>query len=186
MGIECFEFDASKKTKDGSSQRKKEAEVHRNIDEEYRHMNRMGSESLSIKKKVDVKLSIENYYDSLLQTYIDHAQKIGKYREKLKDQYPNKKIYLAFFISDVTAIGNYVSVDGKTESLSPLRLPIFVSLLQCTSMLDYVLVKTTDTYIPSVQIQSCEKGALEELASDYYGINDMYIPYSYTLDVHIP
>ena len=60
---------------------------------------------------------------------------------------------LAFFIEDATAIGNYAVVDGKTEALDPLKIPFVLKVLATTQGVDYVIIKTTDSYVPSLRIQ---------------------------------
>ena len=58
MGIECFQFDASKKTRKGSKQKQMECKADRDIIEEYRRLKVPTGGFLSIERPVDVELSI--------------------------------------------------------------------------------------------------------------------------------
>ena len=181
MGIECLTFDASKKTKSGSKQMQKEAEAKRAINEEFRNSTETEGGILSIKRTVDVELSIADYCESLADNYLKHANKIEDYRKKLKEKSNGKKVLLSFFIEDITALGNYVVGNGKTESLNPLKLPFFLDILAATSGLDYVLIKTTDMYVPSFCIQKVSIPLLKKLLYDCYTSDYKYLQYNYNL-----
>ena len=184
MGIECFEFDASKKRRGGSTQRQKEWEVDREIHEEYQHSTVPEKGFLSIERNVDVDFSITSYYESLLSTFKAHADSIIDYRNNLTEKAPGKKVLLSFFIEDVTALGNYVIVNGKMESLNPLKIPFFLGELASIRGLDYVIFKTTDSYVPSLYIQKLSKPLLTELLKKCYGPNDKYVQYHYKRESH--
>lgn len=184
MGIECFEFDASKKGRRGSTQRQKEREVDRKIHEEYRHSSVPENGFLSIERNVDVDFSITSYYESLVSTFKSHADSIIGYRNNLTEKAPGKKVLLSFFIEDVTALGNYVIVNGKTESLNPLKIPFFLGELASIQGLDYIIFKTMDSYVPSLYIQKLSKPLLAELLKKCYGPNDKYVQYQYKRESH--
>ena len=184
MGIECFEFDASKKTRKGSKQKQKEQEVDRVIREEYWQSTVPKDSFLSIERLVDVELSAKNYYESLFLNYRIHADSIGEYKQNLSQMAPGKKSFLTFFIKDVTAIGNYVEENGKTEALNPLRLPLILGLLASTSGLDYVVFRTTDSYVPFLRIQEVSIPLMKNLRKNCYGPDAKFIPYQYKREVH--
>jgi len=184
MGIECFEFDASKKTRKGSKQKQKEDEVDRAIEEEYLRSTVPEGSFLSIERPVDVELSAKNYLESFILNYTDHARAIAKYRQNLTEKAPGKKVLLAFFIEDATAIGNYAVVDGKTEALDPLKIPFVLKVLAATQGLDYVIIKTTDSYVPSLKIQKISIPLMTKLLRDCYGPYDKYVSYQYKRESH--
>lgn len=115
MGIECFEFDASKKTRKGSTQKTKELKADIEIKEEYHNSEVPEDSSLSIERPVDVEFSITSYYKSLNSSFLHHAKSIVDYRKKLNEIAPDKKVLLSFFIEDTTALGNYVVVKKKQK-----------------------------------------------------------------------
>ena len=184
MGIECFEFDASKKTRKGSKQKQKEDEVDRAIQEEYLRSTVPEGSYLSIEKPVDVELSAKNYIDSLISNYEGHAGAIAQYRQNLTEKAPGKKVLLTFFIEDTTAIGNYVDMNGKAEALNPLKLPIVLRLLTLTPGLDYVVFRTTDSYVPYVRIQAVSIPLMNNLLKDCYGADVKYVSYQYKRESH--
>ena len=184
MGIECFEFDASKKTRKGSMQRQKEQEADREIHEEYRHSTVPEKGFLAIERPVDVDFSITSYYESLLSNFKSHADSIIDYRHNLTERASGKRVLLSFFIEDATALGNYAIVNGKTESLNPLKIPSFLGELASIQGLDYVIIKTTDSYVPSLYIQKLSNPLLAELLKKCYGPNDKYVQYQYKRESH--
>lgn len=184
MGIECFEFDSSKKTRKGSKQKQREREVERDIREEYRHALVPKGGFLSIERHVDVELSITSYYKSLMSTFKTHAKSIADYRKNLSGLANDKRIMLSFYIEDTTAIGNYMSVKGRVEALDPLKIPGFLEELSLVQGLDYIMIKTSDLYVPSLRIQRVSDSLLDELFKNCYGPNDKFIQYQYKREVH--
>ncbi len=184
MGIECLEFDASKKTRKGNKQQQKEQEADREIREEYLQSTVPKGSFLSIERLVDVELSAKNYYESLFLNYKTHADSIDEYKYNLSQMAPGKKVFLTFFIKDVTAIGNYVEEGGKAEALNPLRLPLVLGLLASTSGLDYVIFRTTDGYVPFLRIQAVSIPLMKNLRKKCYGMDAKFIPYQYKREVH--
>ena len=184
MGIECFQFDASKKTRKGSKQKQKEHKVDRAIFEVYQHSAVPEDGILSVERHVDVEFSIASYYESLVSTFTAHANSIADYRQNLKEKAPGKRVLLSFYLEDTTALGNYVVVNGKTEVLDPLKIPFFLGELASTQGLDYVIIKTTDNYVPSLRIQKISIPLLTGLLRNCYSPNDKYVQYQYKRESH--
>lgn len=115
---------------------------------------------------------------------MEHASRIEIYRENLEKNYRGKKIYLSFYIDDITAIGNYVNDKGKIASLTLMKIPEFIRLLQCFKGLDYVLIKTTSMYVPEVTICSCDMNSLNHLLLTSYTNDTKYISYQYKIEKH--
>ena len=184
MGIECFEFDASKKTRKGSKQKQKEQEADRAIREEYQQSTVPKDSFLSIERLVDVELSAKNYYESLLSNFKIHADSIDEYRHNLSKKATGKRNLLTFFIKDVTAIGNYVEEGGKAEALNPLKLPLILGLLASTPGLDYVIFRTTDSYVPFLRIQAVSLPLMKALRKKCYGADAKFVPYQYKRQSH--
>ena len=187
MGIECFKFDSSRKTSNGSTQIRKEIAAEKQIIADYRNgkvMESDGKKYKAVRKKVDVEFSAKEYYKSLIDTYTTHAMSIKAYRENLEGMYSDKQILLSFFIEDITAIGNYVEDNGKTECLNPLKLPLVLELLMNTKGIDYVLVKTTDMYVPTINIQSCDEKNLSKLLCSCYSDTAKFVSYQYVIESH--
>ena len=179
MGIECFSFDASKKPRKGSKQEQIEHKVEREMQEEYRHSTPPVDSFLSIEKTVDVEFSIKNYCVSLVSAFNSHVNSINDYRQKLSAKASGKNVFLSFFIEDTTAIGNYVITNGKSEALDPLKIPFFLKYIASMQGLDYVIIKTTNLYVPSLRFQKISHSLIIELLNKCYGINTKYVPYQY-------
>ena len=186
MGIECFQFDASKKTRKGSKQKQMECKADRDIIEEYRRLKVPTGGFLSIERPVDVELSITSYYDSLASTFRAHANSINDYRKKLEllSRETRKRVLLSFYIEDTTAIGNYIITNGRTEALNPLKTPLFLEELKLTQGVDYIIIKTTDCYVPSIRIQKISIPLLNRLYKKCYGSNDKFVQYKYKRESH--
>ena len=141
MGIECFKFDASKKTRKGSTQQQQEVLIDRKHRVAYQQMENKPDGLIVIKDNVNVIFSIENYVTALLSSYRHHVKRIPEYRRNMKSKYLQKKQYLSFYIEDATAIGNYVITQYGLEALNPLCIREFINELARTKELDYVIVK---------------------------------------------
>ena len=187
MGIECFQFDASSKTKKGSRQVREEMKTQRAIQDERKLISDSKKDDngcITIKKNVNVDLSFENYINSLMNSFFKHISNILEYRKNLEKKYPRRKVYLTLFIDDKTAIGNYVKNNGKTEALTPLRIPYFLNFLKQLNGLDYVAVKTVDSYVPQIQIMSCDKESIDKMMKHCYKDDAQYISYVYSMENH--
>lgn len=185
MGIECFQFDASKKTKKGSTQIRKQIEAEQRIKNKIQTAKLPSEGYLSIDAEVDAEFSIQYYIDSLLAALCTHAKSIGQYREHLQLAYPERKVYLSFFIEDATAIGNYIVVNGKTEPLSPLRIAPLLDFLLSLKGLDYVVIKTTNMYVPSLQFLKVDMDTFRPLYSKCYLPDTKFIQYRYKIESHV-
>lgn len=177
MGIEVFQFDASGKIKKGSRMIRAELDVNR-------HHNKLAREStirpLQLEDKVDTSFSYERYVQSLNNTFVEHANNIETYIKSLQKEFPNKKIYLSFFIEDITAIGNYMIINGQQTEMNPLYVGEFIDLLSSYRGIDYILTKTQDVYIKSLTIQRIDEHSIKELKEQCYDMSkDIFLEYSY-------
>lgn len=188
MGIECFKFDSSPKTSKGSTQIRKELKIKKQIATDLKNgylTDGDGKTFSSVRKKVDVEFSVHDYYMSLIYSFLSHAKNIQDYRNNLRSLHPQKKIYLSFFIEDITALGNLVEDNGKIESMTPLKLPLFVKYLAATSGLDYVLIKTKNMYVPNIDIQSCDNENIKTMLAGCYSTKTKFVTYQYSIEQHI-
>lgn len=185
MGIECFEFDASLKTRKGSKQKLKEIQADKHILDIYRSKSQERIANNDISEMVDVNFSIENYVKSLLNTFRTHAKNINVYRDNIMSKYPGKKIYLSFYIVDTTALGNYIISSHGRAAMLPLCVKEFIDELSKTNGLDYVITNTQDTYVHSLHIQKISDHFLNSLYKESYDFSqETYQPYRYTIEAH--
>lgn len=184
MGIECLEFDASRKIRKGSKQKTKEQDAEREIQEEYWQSTIPENSFLSIERTIDVEFSEKYYCESLESNYKIHADSITAYRQNLSQRSPGKKTLITFFIDDTTALGNYVEKNGRTEALNPLKMTFILDLLASTPGLDYVIFRTTDSYVPFLRIQAVSIPLLMNLRKNCYGPDIKFAPYQYKQEVH--
>ena len=178
LGIEDFEFDASKKTKKGSKLRIAEL----NAKEQLRQ-NRLSTTTkpTTVEALVDVNFSYEDYVNSLLIAFKNHAKNINSYRESIKRLYPSKKhIFLAFYIEDITAIGNYIATPEGTKAMCPIFIKDFLDTLSHTSGLDYIIACVQDTYTYTIHFIKNSSVNLSELYKKAYDPEkDKFISYHY-------
>ena len=134
---------------------------------------------------MDVVFSIENYIKSLLNVFHKHAKNIDVYRGNIREKYPEKKIYLSFYIEDTTALGNYIISSRGKETMLPLCVKEFIDVLSETCGIDYIITNTQDTYVHSIHIQKINERFLETLYGECYDFShDVYRPYRYTMEAH--
>ena len=113
-----------------------------------------------------------------------HTDSITKYRQNLFKIAPEKKQLLTFFIKDDTALGNYVVINGKTETLNPMKLPLVLKILADTKGLDYVIFRIKEFYVPYLIIQPLSISILRNLLSNCYDSNAKYLQYQFMQDYH--
>ena len=180
MGIECFEFDASKRTKKGSSQKRNEVDAKDKILSEYYEARKKTDGTISIKQHVDNSFSLENYKNSLMSVFAKHAEKIQQYREKLSKN-SIKKVYLSFYIKDSTALGSYVCFNQKITPFQPFYLKEFREALKETKGLDYVIANVNNNYIHTLYIQRMDDSLISQY-SKFDSINQSdFVPYEYNI-----
>ena len=177
MGIEMFQFDASGKNRKGSKMKIAELEVDRKANQEIRKNSKR---PLHIEEKVNITFSYSGYIQSLTCTFKEHAKNIEQYIEKLKQHFPNKKIYFTFYIEDTTAIGNYIIINGERYEMIPIYVKEFVDLLEQHQGIDYLIFNTQDTYIKSISIHKIADQSIDELRRCCYDMNNSeFYEYSY-------
>lgn len=175
LGIECFGFDSSKKTKKGSVMCKNHKAA---LDELNRNISEIERTEVSV--DVQTEFSFKNYIDSLLLNFNSHVKNISKYKKALSDNFLNKKILFAFFIEDTTILGNYIQKGKETKELNPLFLKPFIDLVSQHLEIDYIITCYQDEiYVPSLYIQKIDEDNLKKLYENSYGNQYLYtsIPY---------
>lgn len=185
MGIECFEFDASLKTRKGSMQKQKAIQTDKHILEIHRSKEHESFEVDKISEVIDVNFSFDYYKKSLLESFRSHANSISIYRDNITHKFPNKKAFLSFYIEDVTALGNYIIISRGREAMIPLCVKEFIDELSKVDGLDYVITNTQDTYIHSLHIQAINDYFLDSLCKESYDFSRSYYwPYRYQTESH--
>lgn len=77
-----------------------------------------------------------------------------------------------------------MSNQGKTEVLTPLRIPHFLNVLKQIKGLDYIAVKTIDSYVPQIQILNCSDESIDKMMEYCYANESKYISYNYAIESH--
>ena len=175
MGIECFDFDSSKKTRKGSTMRSKNADALRVIQKKIKGIQR----PYKLHTPVEVKLSYTNYVDSLLSAFRTHADKVARYRDALQKKYPDKKVFLTFYIEDATQVGNYIKHNGHTEAMNPLFVQEFINEIMNYHGIDYVVSCYQELYVPFLFVQKVDKNILTENLQKCYTEKDSFWGYNY-------
>ena len=126
LGIECFDFDASEKTKGGSLLKMENARVSKLLsDRHYKTGDRV------VREKLDVELNYSNYIDSAIKTFEKHVKKIPEYRANLQKMSNGRPYYLAFCMEDKTTLGSYaITEKGIIEPVCILCVREFLEKLR--------------------------------------------------------
>ncbi len=176
MGIECFDFDSSK-IKKGSLMRRENNAAEKKLEALARSTRR----PFKLAVPVEVQLSYSNYVASLLYVFRKHAKNIETYRNALAKVYPGKDIYLAFFIEDVTQIGNYIKSGEQTVAMNPVFVKEFVSELLTSKGLDYVITCYQELYVPHIYLQKVDSKALTDRLKNCYTDTASFFRYRYEI-----
>lgn len=172
-----FQFDASAKNRNGSKMKIAELEADRKA---HLKIRETPSRPLNVEEPVNTTFSYAGYVQSLTNTFKDHAQNIERYIEKLKLHFPNKKVYFSFFIEDITAIGSYIVINGERFEMMPVYVREFINLIEQYRGIDYLIFKTQDFYIKSINIYKISPQAIEELKRCCYNMNESsFYQYNY-------
>ena len=181
LGIECFEFDSSEKTKRGSQMRRDDIKAHIKLDEKLKESN---LEHSKIEVLVPTKFSYKNYIDSLFEGFNSHIKNLDKYKTALKTKFPGKDILFAFFIEDTTKMGNYVRNQFETKGANPLFVKEFVNLFSQYSGIDYIITSYFDElYVQTTYIQKIDSYNIAKLIENSYTSQDEFITFSYKIQV---
>lgn len=183
LGIEHFQFDAAGKSIKGSKMRLAEIKTKAKLEEKKKILTGCPK---YIEENVDVEFSYEEYVKSLLDSFTSHSDKIDKYKATLKNLYPTKKIYFAFFIEDITAIGNYICIKNTTVPMTPLYVREFIDKITTYNGIDFVIASFQNCYIKQLHIQEINNNEIQQLYQNVYNINnDKYYTYKYKKTSHI-
>lgn len=177
LGIEHFQFDASNSTRKGSRMMQAEAKA----DGEMSRLIHSSTERpLHIEVPVKADFTYEMYVKSLLASFKKHANNIPKYLTSLSQKYPDKKIMLAFYIEDETAIGNYIRTSRGSEAMCPLCVKEFLDELSLHPELSYIIARIQDSYTYTLHIQLINSDFIRSLYREAYNMDtDEYWSYQY-------
>lgn len=183
LGIEHFEFDAAGKNRKGSKMRTAEILAEQELRIKYKNIKMY---PVYVDAVVNVDFSYDGYVQSLLDAFSSHVERKNSYIEKMKEKYPDKKILLAFYVEDVTAIGNYIERKQEIEPMYPLYVKEFLDELSKLTDIDFIISKVQELYVYDLHIQEINSEELKKLYENTYDMqNDKYISYHYKKSSHI-
>ena len=183
LGIEHFEFDAAGKTRKGSKMKLAEILANRELEKKRKGIRKY---PIFTEAAVGVEFSYEGYLQSLLYAFQTHAEKIENYKAEIKKHYPNKKVYFAFFIEDVTAIGNYIETSHGREPIYPMLVKEFLDVVIATGSVDFIISRIQDFYTYNLCVYELREDIIESLRENVYDMSrDKYIPYHYKKSSHV-
>lgn len=178
VGIEDFEYDASKRTSKGSKMRKEEAEI---FEHGLTDMRNNPSQNKT-EMLVPVKFSFDNYIKSWFHVFCLHLKNALIYRRRIEETYPGRDVYLALYFKDVTTTGNYVIIDDKAQILSPLHIKEIINVLKLTKHVDFVISKTKDLNGQCFfEVLSLDETTLDNRIEECYNKKARYISHKYSL-----
>lgn len=183
LGVEHFQFDSSKKKRGGSSLQQEEARVDKEIIRDYRSQVK---DEYYTEREINVHLSFENYINSLLESFKRHYNNVLEYKNNLKKYAPDKKVILAFYIEDITSVGNYIVNQKGREHIIPFCVKEFLDVLQNSLELDYVMVHVRRDYIPYMYILQMKEQYIKECYEECYDYSkDLFVDYKPIVATHI-
>lgn len=137
--LECFEFDSSNRSSNGSKQKREEA----NDDRLFQRIE-PSEEGTFFRNVLSTDYTIDNYRKNATSTFLTHYNRIDTYKKHLIDDgiiKPETDSIMAFFIEDTTLLGNIYEVDSWEKPTHPLFLPccdFFLDLFEHSPNLDCV------------------------------------------------
>ena len=176
IGVEHFSFDASKRTRHGSKMKSE----HERICKQLRNQLNIDLSLKHVEEIIPVDLSFQFYLKSWFEAYINHLSKVNIYKNRLKELYPHKTVYLAFLMEDITAVGNYVKWKDNIQALSPLFVERIINIIHSAPLIDFAIAKYKEAYCPCIEILSTDGETLQKRLSECYDKDAHYIAYSYS------
>ncbi|MFI3261129.1 MAG: hypothetical protein R3Y13_05415 [bacterium] len=136
IGIEHFEFDSFKNTKSGSEMKRYE-----------QHLIKTG-EPVDHNKIANMlaNRTIDQYYNNFKKHFLNHYDKIKKYKSKLKEKYPDKDIEIYFFVEDTSLYGNFCYKDNKIYPLLPIYSQKNLEMLKKCEEVKYIFFFSEKVY----------------------------------------
>gem|GEM_PF-4617307 len=184
VGIEHFEFDASKRNKKGSQLRKEEAIAESKINKIIRS-HATNERHYKINVDMNVSFTLQNYITSLLGVFRQHSENVKKYRNSMSEYYPQKEILLAFYIENVTRTGNYIKRNDVVIPLHPNRILGFLAELLKNPGIDYIISRVDNAFVPELYFLKNTSDSIMNEIKNACSVNDYFIALPYNIEASV-
>ena len=150
-GIEHFEYDAHKRNKRGSLQRKENNLIVEEMKQKAYAMLK-DKDSCVLRGEIQSKANVDNYKNNFIQAFNDHYSKVHDYKNRLIEVASSKKppISIWFMAEDVTMLG----------PAWPLLFPEVEEIFMQSNKIDGIIF--ADNYYKKLTFVKRNKNAIEE------------------------
>lgn len=164
-GIEHFEYDAHKRNKRGSLQRKEDNLIAKEMKQKA-YAALKDKDSCVLRGEIRSKANVDNYKNNFIQAFNDHYSKVHDYKNRLLEVASSKNppVSIWFMAEDVTMLGTHINCrDNANATLHPawpLLFPEVEKIFMQSSKIDGIIF--ADNYYKILTLVKRNKNAIAE------------------------
>ena len=176
-GLEHFKYDARKRNKNGSQQRRDEIKIKQSADEKIRKEIKT-EDSVTIHEEIKSVPKPEYYKDNFIKSFKLHYSKIDQYKENLSNKLgaDRENVAIWFIAEDETIFGSSFCYDHD-NSISrrpffPLFFPEIENLfIESKNLEGIIFISTENHYYKTLTLVKRDKHSVKELkmCHNYHG-----------------
>lgn len=164
-GIEHFEYDAHRRNKRGSLQRKEDNLIAKEMKQKA-YAALKDKDSCVLRGEIRSKANVDNYKNNFIQAFNDHYSKVHDYKNRLLEVASSKNppVSIWFMAEDVTMLGTHINCrDNANATLHPawpLLFPEVEKIFMQSSKIDGIIF--ADNYYKILTLVKRNKNAIAE------------------------
>ena len=164
-GIEHFEYDAHRRNKRGSLQRKENNLIVEEMKQKAYAVLK-DKDSCVLRGEIQSKANVDNYKNNFIQAFNDHYSKVHDYKNRLIEVASSKNppISIWFMAEDVTMLGTHIICRDKANTALcpawPLLFPEVEEIFMQSNKIDGIIF--ADNYYKKLTFVKRNKDAIEE------------------------
>lgn len=130
-GIEHFEYDARRRNKNGSLQRRENEEIKKSVDEEIKEKFKTQNSVVSF-RELKSKANEQDYKANFAQSFKSHYSKIDEYKKHLSEALgvPENNISIWFMAEDMTMLGSHFICCNKPKQGDEPAFPLYLQEIE--------------------------------------------------------
>lgn len=168
--VEHFEIDCSLRNRKGSQARKEEFR----IDKQFENINPYQCTNIAITRteKMSIKTTAENLMNNFIDSYNQHFQMIGQYKNNLIDEKianERTKFEVCFFIEDISPLGSLHFYNSKLCGLWAIDIKECIDFIK-VKPIDYMFLFNND------HVYFARKKDLRKLRQNSLSCKDIFMP----------
>ena len=176
-GLEHFKYDARKRNKNGSQQRRDEIKIKQSADEKFRKEIKT-EDSVTIHEEIKSVPKPEYYKDNFIKSFKLHYSKIDQYKENLSNKLgaDRENVAIWFIAEDETMLGSHFEPEYddniNMQPFFPLFFPEIENLfIESKNLEGIIFISAKNPYDKTLTLVKRDKHSVKELkmCHNYHG-----------------